>query len=756
MEECASCPAAEALRHDVASQRFRAAMDATVEAIFLTDRASMRIIDVNRAACELLSMTREQLVGIRPEKLLNVERSRLERAYDALIAGEGPTEPAVIERALPGGATATIEFRRRAYRADEGWLIVTVATDITARIQAERALRDNIRQQGIIASFGHLALQAGTMHDLLDAAVRAAAEGLGAELCAVLRWAPETRQLVLEAGRGWRDDALGTSVKPRDAADAGSAHPAPDAAAPESEAFAFADAAADPDLLDAVHAAHGVRSGIEVLVGSDTAFGVLACYWRRPRAASAADVGFLHSIANALDIAIERRAATQKLARMARYDSLTGLANRDQFRETLVERLDMANGAGRLVGVLYIDLDGFKAVNDSHGHAAGDQLLRAVAERLQASVRSADIVGRLGGDEFGIIVADLACADDAQAVAGKVVSHLGQPFDLDGGRMLITASIGIAVYPLDGADAGTLLRNADSAMYQGKELGRNNFQNYSIAIDAAATERRRLAVDLRHAIARREFELHYQPQVALDSGRVIGVEAMLRWWHPTRGLMLAGEFIRLAEESGDLVRITQWVIDTACDQAAAWRRGGSPDLFVSVNFSPVELRNSDVPHQTGCALQRAGLPARAFEVEVPAWASPAQKSPLAASFAEFARLGVAIAIDDYGGGCASLAALRDFPVAKLKIDAVFTRNIATSTDDRIILKTVVAMARQLGFAVVAKEVETVEQMEALRECGCGYAQGFLFGAPLPADALGELLDASRANLLPDVRALGVA
>jgi EAL domain-containing protein (putative c-di-GMP-specific phosphodiesterase class I) len=231
---------------------------------------------------------------------------------------------------------------------------------------------------------------------------------------------------------------------------------------------------------------------------------------------------------------------------------------------------------------------------------------------------------------------------------------------------------------------------------------------------------------------------------------------MLRWWHPTRGLMLAGEFIRLAEESGDLVRITQWVIDTACDQAAAWRRGGAPDLFVSVNFSPVELRNSDVPHQTGRALRRAGLPARAFEVEIPAWASPAQKSPLAASFAEFARLGVAIAIDDYGGGCASLAALRDFPVAKLKIDAAFTRNIATSADDRIILRTVVAMAKQLGFAVVAKEVETVEQMEALRECGCGYAQGFLFGAPLPADALGELLDASRSNLLPDLRALGVA
>jgi diguanylate cyclase (GGDEF)-like protein/PAS domain S-box-containing protein len=727
-------------------------MDATVEAIFLTDRATMRIVDVNRAACELLDMTREQLVGIAPERLLNVERSWLEHAYDALIRGEGPTEPFIVERPLPDGSAATIEFRRRAYRADEGWLIVTVATDITARIQAERALRENIRQQGIIASFGHHAMQAGTMGDLLDAAVSAAADGLAAELCGVLRWVSEARQFVLEAGRGWRQDALGDSVRPRQAVPADSAWADPIESPAEPETFAFADAAAVPGLLDPLHAAHGVRSGIEVPVGSgEGAFGVLACYWRGPRETSASDRSFLHSIANALDVAIERRTATQKLARMARYDSLTGLANREQFRELLSESLTAAEAAGRLVGVLYIDLDGFKAVNDSHGHAAGDQLLRAVAERLQASVRSADIIGRLGGDEFAIIVTDLSAADDAQAVASKVVAHLAQAFDLDSGRVLITASIGIAVYPLDGGDADTLLRNSDSAMYQGKELGRNNFQNYSIAIDTAACERRQLAVDLRHAIDRQEFELHYQPQIALDSGRVTGVEAMLRWWHPTRGLILAGEFIRLAEESGDLVRITQWVIDTACDQAAAWHRGGRPHLFVSVNFSPVELRNSDVPHQTERALRRAGLPARFFEVEVPSWASPAQKSPFATSFAEFARLGVAIAIDDYGGGCSSLAALRDFPVAKLKIDAAFTRNIVASSDERIILKTVVAMAKQLGLTVVAKEVETIEQMEALRECGCMHAQGFLFGAPLPADALAELLDASRSNLLPEGR-----
>lgn len=303
----------------------------------------------------------------------------------------------------------------------------------------------------------------------------------------------------------------------------------------------------------------------------------------------------------------ERARTEEPPAWLAQYDTLTGLPNRDLFRERLGQSLAAADRDGRQLGILYIDLDGFKNVNDAHGHDAGDQLLALVASRLQACASDGDTVGRLGGDEFAMVIASLADADDAELVAGLVVAQLALPFNLDGRETLITASIGIAIFPCDGTDANLLLKNADTAMYQGKEQGRNNFQNYSVELDDAATGRRQLAQELRQAIAQGEFELHYQPQVALDSGCVVGIEAMLRWWHPARGMLAAAEFIDVAEKTGLIVQIGEWVFETACRQVVEWQRAGYPELFVAVNVSPVEVRRGRVVQHVQRALALSGL-----------------------------------------------------------------------------------------------------------------------------------------------------
>ena len=397
---------------------------------------------------------------------------------------------------------------------------------------------------------------------------------------------------------------------------------------------------------------------------------------------------------------------------------------------------------------MYIDLDDFKNINDNHGHDGGDRLLRLVAERLRSCVRHGDTVGRLGGDEFAIAIANLANDDDADLVAEQVVAQLAQPFDLDGRETLITASIGISVYPIDGTDADLLLKNADTAMYQGKEQGRNNFQSYSPELDDAAAASRRLELELRHAIEHEEFELHYQPQVSLDTGRVIGVEAMLRWWHPVRGILAASEFIDVAEQTGLIIPIGQWAFEAACKQTVKWQRAGLPDLFVAVNVSPVEIRRGKVVEHVRRALEHSGLASCHLEIELTESVVIDDAESFAETLTELKRLGICIAIDDFGTGYSSLGSLKSFPIDKVKIDQTFTGDIVTDPDDSAIVQAVIAMSHHLQLQVVAKGVETEAQAGLLRRCRCDIAQGFLFGAPMQAGHLKELLDESNGRLLP--------
>lgn len=611
------------------------------------------------------------------------------------------------------------------------------------RIQTEHATKINGMQQSQIAKFGQHALAAGKIDTLLLHAVHAVVEGLDADFCAILQCDPEG-SIGLAGGAGWTDGWLGRAMT-----DAGPGTQIGHLLEHRKPVIVDDFAVESRFVPSKMLIEHGARSSLEVMIdGAEMPYGILGAYSRLPGAFSQESMNFLQSIASVLGTAIERRIAGERLAYLAQHDALTGLANRELFRDRLAESLIKAERNERMVGILYIDLDGFKNVNDAHGHDTGDRLLTLVAERLDSCVRKSDTVGRLGGDEFAIALAGLANVEDAHRVAEQVVEVLALPFDLDGRQMLITASIGISIYPADGLDADLLLKNADTAMYQGKDQGRNNFQNYSVELDNAAVNRRKVAQELRHAIAHDEFELHYQPQVSLASGLVIGSEAMLRWWHPVHGMLAAVEFIDVAEETGIIVQIGQWVFETACKQTVAWQRAGYPELFVAVNVSPVEIRRGRVVEQVQRALRLSGLAPRHLEIELTECVDTEDAELFTNTLSELKDMGVSIAIDDFGTGYSSLGSLKIFPINKVKINQALTRDIVTEHDDSAIMQAVITMSHHLRVDVVAKGVETEPQAGFLQRCRCDAAQGFLFGAPMQGAYFKELLDESGGRLLP--------
>ncbi|MBK7473086.1 MAG: diguanylate cyclase [Betaproteobacteria bacterium] len=521
---------------------------------------------------------------------------------------------------------------------------------------------------------------ATAIDELLANAVSVVAEGLNADCCRLLRVAPDGRRWMLEAGAGWDEGWSGREWFESET-DTQLEYLLQQPAPLLVEDYAAETRFAGPAML----AAHGIRSGLEVLIGrSGAPWGILGGFSRRPGVFSPESVNFLQGIADTLGAALERAHAEERLAWLAQYDTLTGLPNRDLFHERLGQSLVTAERDGCQLGILYIDLDGFKNVNDAHGHNAGDELLRLVARRLEACVREGDTVGRLGGDEFAIVIGNLATADDAELVAEQVVAQLAQPFDLDGRETLITASIGISIYPGDGTDASLLLKNADTAMYQGKE----------------------------------------------------------------QGMLAAAEFIGVAEESGLIVQIGEWVFETACRQTMEWQRAGYPDLFVTVNVSPVEIRRGKVVQHAQRALERSGLAPCHLEIELTESVGVDDAEAYTNTLAELRGARNRSPSTIFGTGYSSLSSLKDFPISKVKIDQTFTRDIVFNPDDAAIVQAVIAMAHHLQLEVVSKGVESERQAGFLRRCRCDIAQGFLFGAPMQAADFKELLDVSAGRLLP--------
>ena len=437
------------------------------------------------------------------------------------------------------------------------------------------------------------------------------------------------------------------------------------------------------------------------------------------------------------------RALSLRMSYLAQHDSLTDLPNRILLDDRLTQATTRARRHRQKLAVLFIDIDRFKHINDSLGHATGDRLLQSIAQRLLTCVRSSDTVSRQGGDEFVILLSEVTHAQDAAVSAEKILHSLSAPHLVDQHELHVTVSIGIATYPDDGYEAETLLQNADFAMYHAKDCGRNNYQFFKPEMNVRAVERQSLETDLRHAIERQEFLLHYQPKINLVTGAIIGVEALIRWRHPRHGLILPEKFIPVAEECGAIVPIGRWALREACRQARAWQNAGLPRLRIGVNISAVELRAKDFVEGVRAILTETGMDPRFLELELTETFLMEDSTATAAVLQALKATGAQLALDDFGTGYSSLSYLKRFPIDSLKIDQSFVRDLATDPDDASIVSAVIAMGKSLHMRVVAEGVETREQLAFLREKNCPVGQGYFFSPPVAAAELVQLLGGER-------------
>lgn len=435
----------------------------------------------------------------------------------------------------------------------------------------------------------------------------------------------------------------------------------------------------------------------------------------------------------------ERKQTQAQLYHLAHHDLLTGLPNRLFFIDRLRQARAQARRLGQQVAVLFLDLDRFKIVNDTLGHTVGDEMLQEMGRRLVAGVRESDTVARLGGDEFTIILGNLTSVEAAEKIAGKLLKSLALPLVIDGRELFSTASIGISCYPRDGDDPVTLIKKADIAMYQAKARGRNNFQFYDPAMDLDAERRLAMENGMRRALEREEFILHYQPKIDIASGRVTAMEALLRWQHPELGLLPPADFIPLAEETGLILALGEWVLRTACAQNRAWQEAGLPRVRMAVNLSGCQLQQKDMAQIVTRVLASTGLHPRYLELEITETVIMQNPDLAATVLGELRSLGVHLAIDDFGTGYSSLSHLRRFSVNTLKIDQIFVRDVETSTTDAAITTAIIAMGNKLSLQIVAEGVETEGQLAFLREQRCHEMQGYLFSRPLPAGGAVEFL-----------------
>lgn len=462
---------------------------------------------------------------------------------------------------------------------------------------------------------------------------------------------------------------------------------------------------------------------------------------------SASDESILVAVAASLGGALKRQQTEAQMCYQVYHDTLTGLPNRTFFDQHLPQAIARTSQAEQMLAVVFLDLDHFKTINDTLSHAVGDLLLQQVTQRMSTALRAEDIVARWGGDEFTLILPNLASAGDAAKVARRIADQLTPPFFLHNHELHVTASLGIALFPQDGQDMTTLLQNADAAMYRAKQQGRNNYQFYTQSLSAESAQRLKLETFLHHALGRNEFVLHYQPQVNVATGEVMQIEALLRWQHPSLGLVSPGEFIPLAEENGLIVPIGEWVMRTACSQVMAWAHQGLPLVNLAVNLSARQLQHPNLVRVVCAVLRETGLPATSLELEITETAAMADMAASIRRLQDLRQLGVKISMDDFGTGYSCLSHLKQFPLDGLKIDRAFVKDLPHSPVDQAMVNAIIAMAQGLSLSLVAEGVETTAQALCLQGLGCTGMQGYLFGRPQPAEAVATFLSPVQVPLL---------
>jgi diguanylate cyclase (GGDEF)-like protein/PAS domain S-box-containing protein len=611
-----------------------------------------------------------------------------------------------------------------------------VLSDVSERKQAEIELEHRAAQQAAVARLGEHALEGATTSALIQEASTVAAEILEVEIVAVSELLPERGCFLLRGGLGWPEGAMGTMSSPTGAgSQAGYTilTAGPVVVTDWLTEQRFGQSAALRDR----HARSGLTVPIESRQGP---FGVLGVQSTRPRTYSAGDIDFLQSLANVLADALERQATEDDVRHRALHDALTLLPNRVLFHDRLKHALARMQRSQTLTAVLFLDLDRFKLVNDSLGHHMGDELLAAVAPRLSQAVRASDTVARFGGDEFGILLEDIAGEHDAIATAERIAAVFARPFVLGANEHFVTVSIGIAL-ARGGEPAENLVRDADAAMYRAKEHGRARYEVFDDAMRVRAIARLRVENDLRRALDRDELSVVYQPVVSLAHRDIVGVEALLRWQHPTLGMISPTEFIPVAEESGLIGAIGDWVLERACRQAANWypMRPDSAPFGLSVNLSAVQLAKSSFVETVDAVLRNTGLDPNCLSLEITESVLLADSEALTHTLRALKARGVRLVIDDFGTGYSALGYLTRMPLDALKVDRSFVVGLGIQPRDTAITEAIIGMSRALSLEVVAEGVETPLQIDELRRLGCGLAQGFYFSRPVAPEEITSML-----------------
>ena len=638
----------------------------------------------------------------------------------------------------PEGAGPIFRLDVVPYRSGPGQPVTgvfTVARDVTSQRRADEESIKRARDQAAVAALGVAALEAVQLSDLLDRAVTMVTETLGVDFCEVLELSEGRESMLVRAGLGWRDGLVRSALIP-----AG------------SEWYAgFTWGSRGPVVVPDYSAErrfqptrilreHGVSAGMSVVIGArNRAFGVLAAHSATARRFEPYEADFLHAVANVLAGAYAHEQAEQRIRHQALHDPLTGLPNRTLILERLQHFFERARRSDAKGGLLFVDLDDFKLVNDRFGHDCGDTLLRAVGERLTGVVRGSDTVARVGGDEFLVLCEDLVEDHDALALAERLLDCLEAPFTLAGRQQRVTASVGLAVSPGHHGDADALIRDADAAMYRAKELGGGRCEVFDEVMRDWSRRSREAETDLRRGLDAGEFFNVYQPIVSALDGAILGFEALVRWQHPIHGVVPPAGFIPAAEQSGLIVELGETVLRRACADAVAWHSPSGDPIRVSVNVSPAQLSHAGLVGAVTSALEASGLEAERLSLELTESALIEDADSALRVLSELKALGVHLELDDFGTGYSSLTYARRFPIDALKIDRSFVDGLESSREDSAIVAAVISMGRALGLNVVAEGVETEEQIRQLRIMGCRLAQGYLFSRPVAVDGVAELL-----------------
>jgi diguanylate cyclase (GGDEF)-like protein/PAS domain S-box-containing protein len=693
----------------------------------------------------------EEILGYTPEEFVRDpalwaslvhpgDRERVLTSESEVHAGERETGPIAYRIFRRDGEVVWIQDEAILEADDDGVPVWHgVLYDVSERKRAEAELQRSLSQQAVVARLGERALQDGDPQELMEIATELIRKVEGIHSACIWELDRDGRRLNLRAGL--EEAAIGAGRRV--------------SASRDSHAGAALDTGTHTVVGDweqetrhtmpPVLRAFGAASSLAVVIdGKNRPFGVLDVHAVERHRFSAKDVPFVQAAANVLADALERHSADQALRYRVLHDALTGLPNRLSFVDSLGDSLAKAAISGSPVGILFLDLDHFKLINDSLGHHAGDALLRAVAPRLRSHLRPGDVVARFGGDEFGILIDRLADEGEAMAIADRVAAAFAQPFAIDGVEHFVSASIGVAVAGGTGerpVNAELLIRDADAAMYRAKEGGRSRCVLFDAEMRAAAMQRLEIERDLRQALDRDELALYYQPVVNLRSGEIHGLEALVRWRHPERGMLDPGEFVSIAEDSGLIEPIGRWVQERACRQALTWQqlRPDARPFDVAVNLSARQAAHRDLPSVVEEVLARTGLDPVHLRLEITESVLVDESATAISSLEALSELGVRLVLDDFGTGYSSLAYLHRFPFDALKIDRSFVEALGIEQEATAIVEAIIGMARGLSLEVIAEGVESEVQLAELQRLGCDYAQGHLFHAAMPEREVSRLI-----------------